>query len=386
MNAILTSLVARTGCPQSRASRGTAPMPRAFTVTELLVVITLIVILVLIAVPSFSAMVYSSEEALAESQMRAALRAARDAAVRSSSGNDGAAVFMFEPGGRLTIVPCVKVGELNDWQEPPASRPLVRREVFAAAPGFSAVSMPKYWMVRGFAPANSTTGYWYGQSAATPTPHDQNAWVFPETGFYNVDGTDDGMRRSTFMVRFQAGTGNLVGATTEPALVLMPRASSAGRTGDPYGRLRVDREEDPARFVRTVLSEKMSVSAANFKRQLIGRASSDMVMARPVMQLAVYNETKMGAAFGVRLDSTTLSVYAGPTFNGAGDPDYAAYEPRYVTGGSQPLTLDRIRDYIEGDTNLDGTVGDLASGDQPEARLYTVDRYTGALRKMEVQP
>lgn len=373
--------------PHPRTSRARA----AFTITELLVVITLIIILVLIAVPSFSAMIYSSEESLAESQLRAAMRAARDAAVRSSGAADGAAVFFFEPGGRLTILPCVKVGDLTDWTDLNAvnaqSDDLTRREVFAAAPGFSAVTLPKFWMVRGFAPANSLTEMWYGAGGPrtattyTATTATNRQWVFPETGFFNVEGAADGYRRSTFMVRFRAGTGELVGSSTTPALVFSPRNSSANRTG-PLAAARADRAEDPVRFVRQVLSQGVSpASPASDKRRVLGRASSDMVLARPVMQVALYNENRLAAALGLRVDRDTDSLYMGPDVSG-GLPVYATYVPKYV-GGQTAALLDKISRFVEGDTNFDNRVDDQ---DRPNAKVFGIDRYSGALRELEVQP
>jgi hypothetical protein len=51
----------------------------------------------------------------------------------------------------------------------------------------------------------------------------------------------------------------------------------------------------------------------------------------------------------------------------------------------------RINDWIQGDTNGDGQVSGAAdageaNSDQPEARLFTIDRYTGILHQVEVQP
>jgi type II secretory pathway pseudopilin PulG len=357
----------------------------AFTVTELLVVIALIVILILIAVPSFKSMVDSSEEAMAESQLRAALRAARDAAVRSNGDGDGAAVFFFEPGGRTSILPCVKVGEISDWSTKAAAdgqdnNTTTRREIFAAAPGFTAITLPKYWNARGFAPVHSITDEWYGQGGGTPTvPVNNNtrAWVFPETGFYKIDqpgAATDGYKRSTFMVRFHAGSGELVGASTSPALVFALRNSAVDRTGAPYSdvRYRADKwTEDPGRFVRQILGKVGGPQNMVEKRQLIGRLSSDMVLARPVMQVAIYNERVMARAFGVNLDRATDSVYQ--------DPANTNYTPA-LTG---TVNINAISQYIEGDEDLNGTVN---SEDRPWSRIYSIDRYSGAVRRVEVQP
>ena len=368
----------------------------AFTVTELLVVITLIVILVLIAVPSFQAMIYSSEEGMAETHVRNAIRAARDAALRSNGGADGAAVFFFEPGGRTSILPCVKVGEITDWANFRAATSgsrtdTTRREIFAAAPGFSPVLLPRNWMVRGYVSANSFSDSWFISGLTTNTgaaAAGQRNWVFPETGFFDVDAPDDGYHRSTFMVRFQAGTGALVGANTEPVLVLSPRNSAKGRGIAPYNSdPKANREgmEDPVKFVRTWLAKSVVAPGVDHKRRILGRFSSDMVLARPVMQLAVYNERKLASALRVSLDRETGSVYAG--LLALGLTNHTGYVPTYV--GPVPVYIEDIDDYIEGDANLDRKVRsgtDASAPDHPEAKLFAIDRQTGVLRAMEVQP
>ena len=375
----------------------------AFTITELLVVITLIVILVLIAVPSFQAMIYSSEEGMAETQVRSAIRAARDAAIRSNGGADGAAVFSFEPGGRATIIICVKVGEMTDWFDDTSNDPnrTVRREIFVAAPGFAPVTLPRTWMIRGYVSANAFTNAWYGDAFSGLTTNTdatirtQRNWVFPETGFFDDTLTSDGFRRSTFMVRFQAGTGALVGATTEPALVLAPRNSAAGRTNPPFNDegFRADREgrEDPVKFVRSWLTRKYTTTVVNDRRAVIGRRSSDMVLARPVMQIAMYNEQKLAAALKVRMNSASGSLYLSP-----GDAANPNHQPMYPLDYPSNL-LSKIDQWIEGDTSGPGGIPDgvvktvsesVAANeppDSPEAKLFAIDRLTGVLRPMEVQ-
>ncbi len=374
----------------------------AFTVTELLVVITLIVILVLIAVPSFQSMIYSSEEGMAETHVRNAVRAARDVALRSNGGADGAAVFFFEPGGRISILPCLKVGEITDWANIGAATSAsttdtVRREIFAAAPGYSPVLLPRNWMVRAYVSANAFNDVWYSLGNTTNTSAtavQQRNWVFPETGFFRVDAADDGYQRSTFMVRFQAGTGALVGSNTEPALVLSPRNSAQGRGSAPFNiepLANRDGMEDPVKFVRTWLSKPVTTGGADNKRKILGRLSSDMVLARPVMQLAVYNEQKLAGVLGMSIDRDTGSIYQGPPLTGAGQPDYTSYTPTYVGPPSSAETVVlNINRYIEGDTNLDSVVRSATdtggTPDHPEAKLFAIDRQTGVLRAMEVQP
>jgi len=413
MNIILAAWHGLTSpCGTQRGHQGAGagkPLPRAFTIIELLVVITLIVILILIAVPSFQAMLGSSEEAMAQTQLQAALRAARDAAIRSNGGADAAAVFLFEPGGRTIIVPCVKVGEFSDDPYAGANvigagglinNATIRREVFAAAPGFSPISLPKYWNVRAYVDPTAVNAdavhEWYGSSATTNTGTQQTRWVFPETGFYDTDLVDAGYDRSTFMVRFQAGTGVLVGASTDPVLVLAPRRSYVGRNTQPFNFVtRPDQAEDPVKWVRGVLAGSKvppytGLLTAVEKRRLIGRISSDMVLARPVMQLALYDEKRLAAAFGVRLDSETGSIYAGPRGQGlTGTTNYhAAYSTG--TGANNIDAVQKLAEYMRGDTNFDGIArenGDTSPvPDRPEAHLFAINRYTGAIRELEVQP
>jgi len=185
------------------------------------------------------------------------------------------------------------------------------------------------------------------------------------------------------MVRFQAGTGALVGASTEPALVLAPRNSAAGRTVSPFNvdGFRADREgrEDPVKFVRSWFGRPNSPTLADDRRAVLGRRSSDMVLARPVMQLAIYNENKLAAGLKVRTDRTTGSLYLDPN-DSVNNPNH---EPRYADNA---IYLSDINFWIEGDTNLDATVSDSTGADRPEAKLFAIDRLTGVLRPMEVQP
>lgn len=360
-----------------RAMRG------AFTVTELLVVIVLISILVLVAVPSFQSMVYSSEEALAESQLRGGIRAARDVAVRSSAGNDGAAVIFFDRGGRTTVVPCVKAGELIETTPSANGTRVSRREVFAAAG--PAVQLPKNFMLRAFLAPQTITDEYYGfNSASTGYQVNESNWVFPETDFFNVESNAAGLDRNTFLVRFEAGTGALVGASTEPVLVFAPRRSSTDRGAAPFNTFRADKDgvEDPVRFVRRVLNAPGLTTQQ--KTVLLGRDSSDVVMARPVQQLALYDETRLASALRARIDPDSGSIYVAPRQTGDVQ-QFGGYTPKYVDAQPSGIQISRINDWIEGDTDLDGQFEAGDQGDRPLARLYTLDRYTGSLRPMPVQ-
>lgn len=355
----------------------------AFTVTELLVVIVLISILVLVAVPSFQSMVYSSEEALAESQLRGGIRAARDVAVRSSAGNDGAAVIFFDRGGRTTIVPCVKAGELIETTPSANGTRVSRREVFAAAG--PAVQLPKNFMLRAFLAPQTVTDEYYGfNSASTGYRVNESNWVFPETDFFNVESNAAGLDRNTFLIRFEAGTGALVGASTEPVLVFAPRRSSTDRGAVPFSTYRADKDgvEDPVRFVRRVLNAPGLTSQD--KTVLLGRDSSDVVLARPVQQLALYDETRLASALRARIDPDSGSIYVAPRQTGDVQ-QFGGYTPKYVDAQPSGIEISRINDWIEGDTDLDGRFEAGDEGDRPLARLYTMDRYTGSLRPMPVQ-
>ena len=74
----------------------------------------------------------------------------------------------------------------------------------------------------------------------------------------------------------------------------------------------------------------------------------------------------------------------------AGTPKACAITTPVATQGGN-LTDDdaqsgQIMDqWIEGDTNLSGAVQSRRNGDEPEARIFTIDRYTGTLKRVETQ-
>ena len=78
----------------------------------------------------------------------------------------------------------------------------------------------------------------------------------------------------------------------------------------------------------------------------------------------------------------------------AGDPGFVLnlpYDPERVRGPDLAfvpgVTSTRINQWIEGDTNFDNRIDPTRtpSGDAPEARIFTIDRYTALLRAVEVQ-
>ena len=255
---------------------------RAFTLTELLVVITLLVIVIAVGLPAFGAMLASSNRTLAIGQFKAAMSAARDAAIRSTD-SDSAAVFFFEPGGRMTIVPCVQVGTVQDrdhlnWNQYPNFT--VKRDVFAPAGSSEPIQLPPGWMVRAFAGSamlddgNANATGWYGEVPGSREYNaDNGSWVFPETGFFNQDadrdtGANNRTLRQTFMVRFEKGTGNLVVNQAFPSVVLAPRSSEQGAVTRVVGTpletdwRRVDRTDNVAQWARRLLARRVDPSAA----------------------------------------------------------------------------------------------------------------------------
>lgn len=373
----------------------------AFTITELLVVVVIIVLIIAVAVPAFQSVIYSSEATVAQTRVGAALKTARDYALQSGPGEDTAAVFFYEYdpqqriGGRMLIVPCIRVGELDDMAPPTGfggGAGVVRREIFVPIPGAEPVELPKGWMVRAFAPYGLFDGAWYepGPGGTRYNMTDTRGhWVFPETGFYDrearLDVSGSVTARQSFMVRFQGGSGQLSPTGAREALVLAVRPSTVGRGTDADDAWkRADLATDPRRFVRRILTSRNLMTAAmpNEAQQLLGDRSGDTVLVRPVWMLALYDEYRMASAIGAQIDRATGCVYRAGT-------DFPAF-----TDGT---TAQKIRQWIEGDTNFDGQVrkrqsspttgpgGAINRGDAPEARLFTIDGFTGDLRPVEVE-
>ena len=81
--------------------------PLAFTITELIIVVAVIGIVATIAVPSFSAMVESTNRSLAVNSIQAAVGVARDLSLRSGRGGDGAVVVVQRANGTVQLIPAV---------------------------------------------------------------------------------------------------------------------------------------------------------------------------------------------------------------------------------------------------------------------------------------
>lgn len=352
---------------------------KAFTLVEMLVVITIIVILVIIAVPAFQAMLYSNNRIQAEEAFKGGLTLGRDSAIRGGQGQDALAVFLFEPGLGMRIVACQKVGVFSDTDRSSgAMGRTVQREVFVPIQSLQPVSMPRNWSVRGYAPAGWVDGGWYEtQTGQVRYPQGQPAWVFPENAFFDANlatPATDGLNRQTFMVRFEGGSGRVSVSDPQAVLVVYPRESSRGRNSV-NADLRLDLSKDLIRTVRRIMSDRLAATSDVARRALIGEISGDCILAKPVTQLSLYDEAKLAGALGVRIDAATGCIYAAGT------------TPRFVESDGQAITGRRIQQWIEGDTNFDGeyTAGlsqTTLPVDEPQARVFTLDRYLGTAQQV----
>lgn len=356
---------------------------RGFTLTELLAVITIIVILISVAVPAFVGMLRSTNAALAQSNFRIAIATARDAAVRSGAQTDSAAVFVYEPGGRTTIITCVAAGEMDG------------RTIWVPDPGTEPIALPAGWMVSGFAPAGTITvptaepplPYgWYeerdGEKRYDPMVDN---WVFPETGFYRTSNNqgrdttpgDEGEYRQTFMVRFDGRTGGLALDDRTEGLVLLPdlglgrsTTNSWRQSAQPWANpeFRLEGGIDPSAYVRRLLSRPWVPDdipgpyKEKQREQLVGDISSDTALVRSTTLLALYDIAEMtrtiqeqGAPTGFRGVNRVTGCYYEPPAAGANDPTYLF---PYAEAVNRAIPA--------------------------SARLFTVDRYNGGV--VEVTP
>lgn len=370
------------------------PFRRAYTLAELLVVISIFVLVLAIAVPAFSSLIYSTERSQAENQIGVALGAARSAASSSESMGDTAAVFFYDPGtGRTRIGIYTQVGQMQDV-DPADTTKTIARDVFVPLPAYQAIQLPRYWMVRGYAPpgsidAGTASGAngWYEQIAGRAYDKTTGNWVFPETGFYmteDAQGRDTtpantGANRQTFMVRFDAGTGALCTSKRQPALVVDVSPSKAFRSGAIFGAsaFRLDTPEDLAGQVRRILASRTDLgstvkSQQAARQKLLGDESTDTVLARPVAELAFYDERRLASAVGARgLNAVTGCLYGDPA-----KPRSIPIKPTIDTSlvKTNDVELSRtINEWLQG--TGDSTV-------LSDAKIFTIDRYLGQTREV----
>jgi len=355
-----------------------APARRAFTIVEIIVVLTIISILIVLAVPALMSMISTQEESLAEIRLRVGINIARDAALAGGPGEDTAAVFTYDPQGPVRIVPVVRAGTFIDS---PGTSPQ-QFELFVPIDTVEPVTLPSGWTIRAWAPQSAFGGSWYGgdtEEANVRYPDDQANWVFPESGFYNHTRADDGENRQTFMVRFQGGSGQLVGETTKPVLVLLPRPSNVRRDGIDRS-LWPNRQSDFRRYAQRLLKDP-GVSASD-RSTLIGPLSSDVVLTRAVQLLALTDEQALADGLGVRRDRFSGSLYQVPENQLLPD---IVLSPQFVSGmGTTGAT--RVNRWIEGYRDLlpgGGEQDPPADLERTGLKLFTFDRYGGSLVRVQ---
>ncbi|GJM18485.1 MAG: hypothetical protein DHS20C14_06980 [Phycisphaeraceae bacterium] len=416
----------------------------AFTIVELMAVVGIIVLIVAIAVPAFSAMTYSTTRSLAENSLRRSITVARDVALRSERGGDGAIVFLFEPGGRMTIVAAEQVGSFDDYytgggefgdggldELGGVGLPAVRRDVFAPSALAEAIQLPAYWNVRGFVPGGlmidamsngAEIAEWYNSplyGGQNPGANEkiQGNWVLPESGLFDpnrsVPETGEGATgRQSFMVRFDSLSG-AVSTSTRSSVLIDPRPSEADRDAynpsTPGAWRRADKASDLSTWAyRAATDPNTDANGTSYDRNdaikrtnLIGRKSNDTVLVRPVTRLALYDERRLAA--GIRaggLNRDTRSLYRPYDRN---NPEIELDETLFRAGFDRDIVRQNINSWISGDTH--GGPGSMRGGtpdqligdgeinfdttnndplDSPEAALFSISPYTGEL--LELNP
>ncbi|GJQ31038.1 MAG: hypothetical protein HBSAPP03_29220 [Phycisphaerae bacterium] len=354
-------------------SRTATTTPRGFSLTEILVVISILVILIAISVPAFKTLISNSERTLSENQIRVGLSAGRDAAIRAESG-DGAAVFLFAEG-RLRMVACVSVGFLIDTLETTGEP--IRREVFAPVANIEPVTLPGGWSVRGYAtpgtfesPVNACG--WYENFPGRAL--DGN-WVFPETHFVSFEGSGveaRGVQRHSFMVRFKNASGTLDTADRSAVLVLDRVNDQSFRGAAPFSTARADQAANLVAFARRVLNNT-SLTAED-KRRLLGDESIDTILVRPVTEVAMYEESTMIGRIGGRPNRETGTLYLPPDPAAA----FATFDPASLPAGlDQDETQARINQWIQGQLDLGGS-----NAVESDARIFMLQRYLGQVQEI----
>lgn len=351
----------------------------AFTLVELLVVISIFVLVLAVGVPAFSSLLYSSDQSLAENALKAGLSSARDAASRSADGQDAGAVFFYDDQ-RISIVIVTRTGTALDLAQNDPTQPaqFVQRDFFAPVPGLAPVQLPRGWMIRGLNFPDTLDGEtWYEDTYPLSGGNQRPTnWVFPETSFFDRDDGLDGWDRQTFMVRFEGGTGRLKVSDPSAVLVFAPSPSLAFRTMAPWSQMRADREADGGRFARRVAAAPSSVLQPADKLDLLGDRASDTVLTKAVGQVALYNESRLAGALGGRSSVVTGCLYAP-----GNDPVYLAI-PGITNAGERNR---RINEWIEDRLVVAGVPV------PSDARVFAVHTYLGWLTEVtgthgQVQP
>ena len=423
-------------------TRQTRKNRAAFTLVELFVVIAIALIILAVSLPAFNAMAANAKRSLAQNMLRQGVTLGRDVSVQSVRGGDGAAVFLFDPdSGTIRIVAAELVGTILDTADGNPTQ-TVERDVFAPVAAGEMIELPKFWSVRGYAPARFTTSSGGGPGFANPDDWydsdmyaDANAWlrghwVYPEDGFYDrtlartVPTNRMRSPRQSFMIRFDAQTGN-VRRDGRDSLFIDVRPSDEGRAAlllsfglaantrsDAGAWLRADWADNAASWARRIImtgdldqdGSPFQMNDERLRRALLGNESHDTVLVRGVARVALYDERDLAQALGARQLSRragtpqTYSLYAKYDETGT-DParqritiDFQGLFEDSPAFDASPAGQKRLREsidrWINGDTNRmsDGTVGDnflFGEGpqgeDEPLALRFIVDAYSGEL-------
>lgn len=400
----------------------------AFTIVELLVVIVIGVLLLTIAVPAFQSTIYSSNRSLAVNAVQASSIMARDAAI--STGKDGAVVFVYDPAvQRINIIPAIKVGTIRETTTASSGPgggfaggfgdlPYFDRDVFVPAPVGEVLSLPAYWMVRGYASPGSLidvdsgggqAATWYnsglyGGDNVDSSFKQESHWLFPETGFFPQDqqvnggGLNGGLdtvnrrlatARQSFMIRFDSRTG-AVSRDTRAALFVDPRNSRERVYGDRptlhEQTLRVDLAEDLEIWAARILNSAdltgegfaYGSNDSRLREQLIGTASNDTILVKPVSRVALYDERELALGIGARgLNTVTNTIYK-PQDQTNRTVDIQLDDTLFPSFNEQ-MVIEQINQWIDGDTDFSGQID---FDDEPLSRLYLVQSYTGELKEV----
>lgn len=344
----------------------------AFTVTELIVVVAIIALITSIAVPSFSAMVQSTNRSLAINSIDAAVGVARDLALRSGRGGDGGVVVVQRADGRVQLIPALQVGTFYDYEPlpprgptPPTSANIanqVERDVFVPVPQAEVIELPAGWGIAGYAPPGSMreasqTGFirdtWYDSEVyggdRDLIPREKGNWVLPETSFYDTDLqansiTEQTTGRQSFMIRFDAKTGT-ASRSQRSVLFVDPRPSNdrpfrrrakdsdAKNLATDTNWKRVDQAASIERWaVRAISDPDPTADGYPYgqkinpnrppevtggedvelisRSEIIGNRSNDTILVKPVDRIAIFLMEDLARGIGARgLNVKTKSIY-----------------------------------------------------------------------------
>lgn len=354
-----------------RLSNNAGLLGRAFTVIELLVVVVIVVLLLGLAVPATQSIIESSTRSRGFNALDNSLRSARDAAVRSAAG-DAAAVFFYDKDLGIVVQTYQRVGSLVDLD---SNGRQVTRDVFVPLGIYEPIVVPAPWSVRGYAVAGSITDDWYGGgSLYDSTAAGEGQWLFPLAQVFNPGNGSGGDTRSTFMVRFQARTGQVV-RSADPAVVVSPSPASADRGFGLNSEFQITRAGDLRSWASNVLSNPNLTLAE--RRDLIGADSVDTTLAAPISELALFDERELAAALGLRGFNRQYGSFY--TLDG-GRP---AFDSDLTSAG---LTDSEVTTRT---TNWVQAVDNVFSGNQADlrrstARVFFVNPYSGKL--VEIEP